>query len=242
MKKTFLMLAVMIAVIFSSCKKEENIIPDESTPIVENPVLNPNAGLGAQQGYPSGVRFNLPPHIKVIGDIRGGVVAKNPIMDKFKYSGDVSLTSHDRSWTEYGTGTFVNLYIKLFNNSMFDVIVNIPGGLIFVDSTDVNDSTGTHQKGYIMQDVNINISAFDTSNICLKAYCLNLHLSPSDYNTIYYFGPVTNNSQLNLITNIMAPKQYPFGQEFDIQHIIWNVTDDGLALSQSQISYLNSLP
>jgi len=246
MKNTFKFLFVTIAfsaLLFNACKKETHEL--NVTP--QGPPYGPQtdvfmAGLGTNPGYPTGNTFTLPINIKIIGDIRGGIEGKSYMIDKNTFKGPFPYVQEEKSWVDYGTGTYVNLYIKFFNVLPTPSSVTIPGGLIFVDSADINEHIGVYQKGFILQSITIPVPGLDTAFACIKAYCLNHTLLPSSYSAIYYIGPITNNPQLNQITNIMAPKQYPVGEEYTIQSIIWNVTDYSLTLTASEIQYLNSLP
>lgn len=241
-KVLFIALAAS-AMLFNSCKKESHDITVNKTGPPYGPVtLQYMNGLGTHPGYPTGTTFTLPSHIKIIGDIRGGVEGRSYQIDKNTFKGPFPYIQEEKSWTEYGTGTYVNLYIKFYNMLPVASSVTMPGGLIFVDSSDINEHVGIYQKGFILQSVTIPVPALDTAFSCIKAYCLNHTLAPSSYSAIYYIGPITNNPQLNQITTIMAPKQYPFGSEGNIQPIIWNVTDYGLTLTTTEIQYLNSLP
>ena len=230
---------------FSSCKKEKATVADPTPPAPLQVYHSTHSGLGLHGGYPTGTTFTLPANVKIIGSIRGGLASgkESPIIDKLTYNGPFANNNQLKAnWITYGTGTYVNLYIAFYNTLATNATLTLPGGLIFVDSTDVNDSIGRFQKGFILQDVHIALPALDTAFACVRAYCLNLHLMPSNYSSIYYIGPITNNVELNQIVTIMAPKQYPFGNEGSIQQIIWNVTDNALTLTPTETSYLNSLP
>jgi hypothetical protein len=241
--KIYLLLAVLVAVsfAFTSCKKDKTETPPETpwVPIVHQNTLS---GLGSFHGFPTGTVYHLPSNITIIGSIRGGIQGKDYQIDKPKYTGPFPYVQEEKSWVDYGTGTYINLYIKFYNSLPTPSTFTIPGGLIFCDSLDIVDSIGIYQKGYIMQALNIAVPAQDTAFAHIKAYCLNMHLMPSSYNAIYYIGPITNNPELNTITSIMAPKQYPFGEEGSIQSIVWKVTDNGQTLDSTDIAYLNSLP
>ncbi|MEI6123932.1 MAG: hypothetical protein WCQ95_09930 [Bacteroidota bacterium] len=242
--KFYLLFTVLfaVAIVFSSCKKQSTEITQPEKPYVPLAKENTLYGMGTMHGFPTGTHFSLPSYVHIIGDIRGGILGKSYNVDKAKYQGLFPYVLPEKSWIDYGTGTFVNLYIKFYNSLATGVTLTLPGGLIFCDSTDLNDSIGIYQKGYILQSVNIPIAAQDTAFACLRAYCLNAHLMPSNYNAVYYIGPITNNPDLNQISSIMAPKQYPFGQEGSIQSIIWNVTDYGQTLTTADVAFLNALP
>lgn len=230
-----LLFASLCALVLVSCKKEspDSVLPPDNTPV------NQLAGLGTTTGYPSGKKFDLPKGVSLVGYIRGGLSGKAPYDKTYKGPFDLSSKS---TYADLGTGTYVNLYMTLYNANTNMVNFSMPGGLIFVDSNDVYHHDPVYQKGYILQEVHLSIDPQDTAYIHLRAYCLNHTLAPSSYSAVYFFGPVTSNPNLNQITGIMATKQYPFGEEYNIQTIVWNVTDYGQNLTAADISYLNGLP
>lgn len=240
--RIYLLLAMMVAVafVFTACKKDKTANPPD-VPYVPLPSEWSMAGIGPHVGYPTGTTFTLPSNVTIIGSIRGGLQGKEVQLDKETYKGPFNLKLLVDT-NVYGTGTFINLYAKLYNSLPTIYNLSIPGGLIFCDSLDLLDSVGVYQKGFILQTVSIPLAALDTTLVHIKAYCLNHTLAPSNYNAVYYIGPITNIPDLNTIVTIMAPKQYPYGEEYDIQSIIWKVTDYSLALDSTDIAYLNSLP
>lgn len=237
--KNYFIFGIVLAlfVVITSCKKENTQnINDQSGPTAS---ISTITGLGPHPGSPSGLNYELPKNIKIIGSIRGGLPYAK-VADK-NFKGPFPFIKNPKSWIDYGTGTYVNLYIKLYNTAASPSTVTLPGGLIFCDSLDAH-GFGTYQKGFILQDVSIPVPAMDTAFACIRAYCMNHTLMPSSYSAVYYMGPITNNQDLNQIVSIMAPKQYPFGEEYTIQSTVWNVTDYGLTLTPAEISYLNALP
>ncbi len=235
-KNLFLIGLVLVFAIFAtSCKKDTNSNNNQDNPKSVSSV----SGLGSHPGYPSGTNFQLPKNVKIIGSIRGGMPYAK-VVDK-SYKGSFPYNKAPKSWITYGTGTYVNLYVMFYNTLPTPATLTLPGGLIFCDSLDV-DSMGQYQKGFILQDVHIQLPAQDTAFACIQAYCLNHTLMPSSYGAIYFMGPVTNNVELNTMVGIMSPKQYPYGEEYNIQTIVWNVTDYGLTMTPAEISYMNALP
>ncbi len=230
----FMVFALVAALLLASCAK------DDPPPVVTTNDANPLSGLGSNTGYPTGKYFKLPSNIRVLGDIRGGLYGKAPV--EKSYTGPFNVEEFKANWVTLGTGTYVNLFIQFYNSALNATTFTMPGGLIFIDSSDLYQHIPVYQKGYILQDVEVTVPALDTAFIQLRAYCLNAHLAPSSYDAVYYFGPITNNTQLNTITTIMNGKQYPYGEEYNIQQIVWNVTDNGLTLTSQEIAYLNGLP
>ncbi len=242
MKKLFCILIVTFStlLLFNACHKDKDPQPTPTPTPTVNPYL---AGLGDHVGYPAGTAYALPAAIHLVSDIRGGYYSKSGVKkDKKTYKGPFPINLIPKSWVSYGTGTYVDLYFKLYNTLTTDTVVIIPGGLIFCDSLDNDSSNGIYQRGFILQNDTIYILALDTAFVALEAYCLNAGLSGSDYDAVYYIGPVTSNPNLNQIVTIMSTKQYPFGHESEIQDIIWNVTDYGQNLTQTEIQFLNNLP
>ena len=241
MKKVYyISIAFVFILIFNACHKDKDPQPTPAPTPTVNPYL---VGLGDHVGYPSGTAYNLPPSVQLVSDIRGGSYSKGGVKkDKKNYKGPFPIDLVPKSWVSYGTGTYVDLYFKLYNTLTTDTVVIIPGGLIFCDSLDNDTSNGMYQRGFILQNDTIHIQALDTAFVALEAYCLNANMSGSDYDAVYYIGPVTNNPNLNQIVTIMLAKQYPFGHESEIQDIIWNVTDYGQNLTQQEIQFLNNLP
>ncbi|MDD3875702.1 MAG: hypothetical protein PHT69_03720 [Bacteroidales bacterium] len=241
MKKTIILSACLMLVVFLfSCKKDTDQTPAPKPK--PNPTINYNAGLGNTPGYPSGIQYELPSYVEIIGEIRGGTPNKANYIDKDTYQGPFPTGLVPKSWISYGTGTYVDLYITFFNTLGTNATLTLPGGLIFCDTLDTDSTNGMYQRGLILQPVNIFLPALDTAFAHLRAYCLNHNLAPSNYNSVYYIGPVTNNPELNQMVTIMNPKQYPFGEEYSLQTIIWNITDYAQTLTSQEIQYLNSLP
>jgi hypothetical protein len=243
MKKYVQNLAVLLlalTLVFGACKKAE--VQDDPPPPVNNEdPINYNAGLGNNPGYPVGMTYTLPNNIQIIGDIRGGVEGRTSDINKTEYKGPFPIAQNTRNWVTYGSGTFVNLYMLLYNSSTAPVNVAFPGGLIFCDTQD-NGHEPQFQRGLVLQTVNISVPAQDTAWVHLPCYCLNASLGVPGFNTVYYIGPISTNPQLNQLVLLMAPKQYPLGNESQMQGIVWNITDHGQTLTPAEIQFINSLP
>lgn len=241
--------ALLIAVIFFaciSCDKDEDSKKGTSQDTEKAPI-NYLQGLGNEPGMPVGYPFSLPPRVRVIGEIRGGVPQQQSVpyglffIDKSKYEGKFPLFSI-KNYVTYGTGTYVNLYFQLGNSINAPITVSLPGGLIFCDIQDTDTTRPVYQRGLLLQTVYIPIAPLDTAYVHLPLYCLNKTLPAPNFNVIYTFGPVTANQELNQMIDIMEPKAYPYGEESNLQEIIWNITDYNMALTQEEIDYMNALP
>lgn len=230
----FLVCALCITFVTVACKKKKDD-PDVIGPTNTN-------GLGDNAGFPTGTVFSFPPYVTIIGDIRGGEdYGKSIYTRKDKRYLQLGYQKQTKeNWEPFGSGSYVDLYIKFFNALNIDTSVTLPGGLIFIDSTKV------YQHGLILQPLVIPLFANDTTFAKVKSYCINMNRDPSDWLAVYYTGPTTNNSELVKIISILKAKDQIAMDNYsvvsEVQTIIWDVTDYNQVLSQAQINYLNSLP
>jgi len=238
--KQILFFAASVLIIFalftSSCKKKDNDNDDDNDPTPQN-----NAGLGDNPGFPTGTAFHLPSGITIIDQIRGGEffgknhIPINKLSKQLPVNKDINAF-----WEYYGSGTYVDLYIQFYNTLTIDTSIIIPGGLIFIDSS------GVYQNGFVLQSLTIPLIASDTAFAIVRAYCCNLSKHVSDWEAIYTFGPVSNNTELVKIVNILKTKQIPDISNYtvtgEIQSILWDITDYNQVLTQDQLNFLNSLP
>jgi len=238
-QRNWFVLAMILLVVVAttvSCKKDK----DDNNDVNVLPKPENTNGLGNNAGFPTGTQYNLPSWVQLIGEIRGGEYYGDKTIPANKHLPAFASKELKEYWQYYGSGTYVELYLTLYNTLATDSVFNIPAGLIFIDSTK------THQHGFVLQTLSIPVLAMDTTYAVVKAYCANLSRSSSSWEAIYHFGPVSNNSELVKIVNIMKNKQLLTYMDYEIaseiQSIIWDVTDYNKVLTQSQLNYLNSLP
>ena len=247
MKKLFALSvsgAMFLFVIASSCNKDNNDSPSVVQPYT--PTLSTSlSGLGSHGGYPSGTPYVLPFHIKLIGSMYGG----SPPGYSNYFDGTKNLKNIDEhqssspkiNYNEYGIGTYVNVYMKLYNNSNSQYKLIVPGGLIMSDSTHGDtSSTDTTQSGLVIVEDTIHFPPYDTVGVCLKSFCLNLHHSVP-YGNKYTFSVISNNDQLYKMTSILRGKSSLEEHVSDIQSYIWKITD-GTGLTQEDIDIMTSWP
>lgn len=230
----FLLCALCFICVTVACKKKKDdpgiLMPSNSN------------GLGENPGFPTGTTFVLPTYVSIIDQIRGGEdYGKRLFSVRDKRHIQLGTPRHTNdNWVPFGSGSYVDLYIKFLNSLNSDTTVIIPGGLIFIDSTKV------YQHGFILQPLTIPLFANDTTFAVLRAYCINLNRDPSDWDAVYYTGPTTNNSELVKVVSILKAKELITMDNYDtvseIQSIIWDITDNNQILTQAQIDFLNSLP
>ena len=222
----------VVLIIFNSCKK------DDSTNVNKPPVVvTPTTGyypqgLGSVPGKPYGIQYTFPSEIKLIGQITS-FQQKGVIYDKLAQLSDFANFTPKSDYITYGSGTYVNLYVKLFNTNSQPKTLIIPAGLIFCC-----EDTST-QGGIIIQPDTIVIPGQDTAFCILKSYCTNAHKSPPS-NNIYKMTVTTLHYDLWLVAYILKNKK-TIQDASTIQTIIWSITD-GSGLSETDKNYLLSLP
>lgn len=166
--------------------------------------------------------------------------------------------------TMIGCGIWVKLYMVLQNTSNKSVEVIFPAGLI------AKSLSGNSQNGVLLKKTSLNISANSTKGILLMMFCGNAERHPSSSDEEYIFVAVSNSSLIVDLCDRLKSKKLnyeeynlpniydiPNWDDFDVdayysskyfenwgnlQGILWTLTDDGFALSTSDISFINSLP
>ena len=242
MKKTLSAIvigALLISVSFISCKKTSDA-PDTSGNHVLNYYTGSLSGLGTHGGLPAGFAFAWPSNIKIIGYMTGGDPGSKTIFKLPKNLKNIPSSLSKGNYTEYGIGTYVNVYMKLYNTNNTPYQLIIPSGVIMCDSFP-NDTTvvDTSQSGIIIPPDTINIPGSDTVGVCLKSFCLNEHhAAPSSLNK-YKFAVITSNESLHTVVTILRNKKSLSAHISDIQTILWKITD-GQGLSQADIDMMNS--
>lgn len=217
---------------FNACKKDDSSSNNKPPVVIEQtPGYHPQ-GLGSNPGQPYGISYTLPNDIRLIGAITSSP-QKGIVNDKVAQLSDFTNFTPKADYVSYGSGTYVNLYVKLLNTSFQTKTLIIPAGLIFSC-----EDTST-QGGVIIQPDTIVIPGEDTVFCCLKSYCTNLHKSPPS-NQVYKITVTTLHYDLWLVAYILKNKQ-TIQDSGTIQSIIWSITD-GTGLSETDKNYLLSLP
>lgn len=244
MKKLLALLilgTMFLFVLMTSCSKEDNNNGNNQIPA---PTQSASlSGFGNHGGYPSGSPYALPTNIKLIGSMYGGTP---PGFGRF-FDDEKSLKNIDEyqasspklNYTEYGIGTYVDVYMVLFNNSNSPYNLIIPGGLILCDSTHGDTtSTDTTQSGIIIVNDTMHFRPMDTLGVCLKSFCTNLHYG-IPYGNKYTFSVVTNNEQMCQLLGLLRHKKSLAEHVSEIQGYIWQITD-GTGLTQADIDTIKS--
>ena len=234
---------LVLSLAFISCKKDKDTTPNNNVTTQSVNLTTSLSGLGSHGGQPSGTPYHLPSNIKVIGSMVGGYPGSKTHFNYPKSLENIQqyLASVPKSeYTEYGYGTYIDVYMKLRNTSNSAYSLIIPAGLIMCDSIPEDSTvTDTSQSGIIIVPDTIVIPGGDTVGICLKSFCLNLHHSiPSSHN-VYLLKVITNNDQLHSVVTILQNKKSIAEHIYEIQGILWEITD-GDGLTQEDIDLMNS--
>jgi len=265
-KMATLLLVAMITLNFSACKKNDK--GGEVTP--QNYEAGNIPGLGKTEGDLTGTPFTLPNGVKLSGDITGSGYQDNywdwssidqaPQYQFVNKNGEVEMRTHTmlRSANDspvihyYGSGYgFVDLLITLSNTSSSSITVTFPAGTILISAS------GECQNGILLQTVIITIPANSDYVICLGLYCGNLTKHAASNEDVYKFGVISDAQPLIDLCNLLKNKKIDISSFSpasnddynaycdivgELQNFVWMITDIGMALSDDNISYINSLP
>src|SRR5690606_35755099 len=133
-------------------------------------------------------------------------------------------------------GDLVRVCLGFTNTTNEAITITIPKGLIII-STD--DKT---QNGLVIKVETIEIPANAAVDFNLGAYCLNSGRTPALPGDVFEFGPVTQNSALNELMELVKNKRIDnVTASATIQAALWNITD-GNGLTNGDKQAIAALP
>ncbi|MCX6232060.1 MAG: hypothetical protein NTZ33_11005 [Bacteroidetes bacterium] len=231
-KYFFAVIMIIVGIVaLNACKKD--VSPSNYTPYVDPyPVGNYTSGLGINPGKPVCKPFILPQNVELMGEIHSATF-KSTNFDKLTQNANDFLITPKTTFLELGSGSLVNVYLKLYNKNSVPTTVIIPGGLMFCPG-DTNAQTGT-----TTQNDTIIIPPHDSTGCHIKTYCTNLHKHVPSSTTYSMLGTTLNSELFNLVQILKTKKKLPQGSQ--VQSIIWHITDQG-GMTDADRTYLNSLP
>lgn len=228
--RSTLLVIVLIIFAFAACEKvdvKNKTIAPPAPEVKDNP-----SGLGTNPGKPYCAPFNFPAGIELIGKMQSSSF-KSVNFDKENQNAEDFIMNPKTSFIPLGSGSLVQIYMKLRNKNPFKQTLIIPGGLIFCPEDT------TTQTGVIVQPDTLVINPNDSVGVLLKAYCTNLKKHVPSNTTFNLIG-VSLHSDLHKVVGILKNKQ-KLQQGSKVQSIIWNISDRG-GLKDEDVDYLNSLP
>jgi hypothetical protein len=233
-KKIFIAVFVLVGgiIMLNACKKEVTTTYTYIPVVDPTPVGNYTSGLGNNPGKPVCKPFILPQNVELMGEIHSATF-KSTNFDKLTQNANDFLITPKSTFIELGSGSCVNVYLKLFNKNSFPTMVVIPGGLMFCPG-DTTTQTGT-----TTQNDTIIIPPHDSSACHIKAYCTNLHKHIPSSTTFTMLGTTLNSDLYGLVQILKTKKKLPQGSQ--VQTIIWHITDQG-GMTDADRTYLNNLP
>lgn len=259
--KYLFLLACLFCCIIVSCSKDD----DEPQPKDYAPGEIP--GLGNAEGELTGTPFKLPDGVELTGEITGG-----GDLDRYwnlsydESSSNYAFTAKDGTVTTrslapktragenayyFGSGYgYVDLIIPMRNSRSSSVTVTFPAALI------LRNDAGDCQNGVLIKKVTVTIPAGADYHLNLAFYCGNADKGAAGGSDRYSLGVVSDakplldlcdrvkNKKIN-IEEFDPTKQEDFStyneQRNSFQNIVWLITDDS-GLTETEISYINSLP
>jgi hypothetical protein len=257
LKRTIIMLAVCTLIV--SCeKKDGNDIDDEYTG-KEQPGNIP--GFGENGGSIAGQAFQLPAGLEFAGDIMGyddadaytprsasAIIDKRTAYQPVLNNPESIGTRTGAANVSLGSGLLVTILIPLKNTTSNRIDVEFPAGLIF------ESSSGRYQNGILLKKTKATVPANSTYYVSLHLYCGNASRSASSPSA-HYLRPVVTNSELLLyLCGLVKNKKINIEENqgmlnianyvmmaFQLQQIVWKVTDYGQLPNQEDLDYIAAL-
>ncbi len=227
-KITFIILALGFLT-FIACEKVE--VTKKTSPEVLPQVMNNPSGLGSNPGQPYCAPYSFPASIELIGDMQSSPF-KAQLTDKENQNIEDFIIQSKNNHIILGSGSLVQVNMKLHNKSTVKQTLIFPGGLMFLPE----DTTS--QTGVIVQNDTVIIDPNDTTTVLLKSYCTNLHKGV--HQTKFKMIGISLHSDIWKVVDILSRKK-KLSQGSNLQSIIWNISDHG-GITEADINYLNNLP
>lgn len=257
LKKLILFLCVaMFAGTLDSCKKDN--LPD-----IQEDQPGSIAGLGENDGEPTGTPFRLPPGIELAGKIKGGyssTLGRSASFDKKAALSDPEVPKAMTAPTRaddtvipldivVGSGTYVKVFLPLKNTTSAPITLTFPAGLI------LRSVSGECQNGVLLKKTSVIVPTGRIYGVLLLMYCGNANRDASYSSEEYVFAVVSNsslivdmcerlkNKRINNEEYLDGGSEYATSSQYyeyksNLQHILWDLTDYGEALSEEDIAYI----
>ena len=146
-----------------------------------------------------------------------------------------------------GSGMCVTIIIPLKNNTSRQIDVEFPAGLIFeaVDEA--------YQHGILLKKTKVSVPAGATYRFGLFLYCCNAHKHGSDPSAKYLKPVITTsklllnlcdlvkNKRINIEEYIAKESEY-LQITYNLQDMVWKLTDEGEMLDKADLDYIAGLP
>ena len=261
MKRTMYLL-LSVALLLSSCKKDDLDDFDENPVDLTEDSAGEISGLGDNGGNLGGTTFVLPEGIEVVGKVMGfsenstssGVNSSTsfPKSEILVNRMNETQTTSLRASTAYdviiGSGGLVTVKISLKNTTSDKIVVNFPAGLIF------ESVSGEFQNGILMKRCKATVPANKTYDVVLHLYCGNLSRHVSDPSAEYKWPIRTNSARLMELCELLKNKKINY-EEYSglgiiqyfvviitVQSVVWDISDSDEGLSSSNRETINNLP
>lgn len=237
-----LLCAVVTALSFNSCKKENPVVTYKDGEI---------PGLGNTEGDLTGTPFKLPEGVELTGTITGD--ADNYFYWEFDWGYDgmpsysfinkkgkvetksLSPKRADEEIHYFGSGPgYVDLLIPLRNKLTTAITVTFPAATI------IRSQDGDCQNGVLLKKVVITIPASSEYKLCLSMYCGNLSKHSAGSSDVYVWAVVSDAKPILDLCDMVKNKKINI-EEYDstsydeyqiynsivnkLQDIVWDITD-----------------
>jgi len=223
-----------------------------SSPAVSNDSPGKIPGLGNTSGNLQGAAFTLPSGVALVGNIivtgTGSSTSQSSTKEEQLLAASPKgiYVIGGNFAAEIGSG-WLPFKVTLRNTTTAAIKVTFPARLI-IQSLDKK-----HQNGVLLKDTSITIPSQTTYVIALITYCGNRDVYTMD-DVAYGWGVVSNSATLTDLTDRLVHKQInaeDFAYAYDpnyytryekLQDILWNLTDNGVPLSDADKQWIASIP
>jgi len=225
-----------------------------SSPTTSNDSPGKIPGLGNTSGNLQGTSFALPSGVTLVGNITDVIVGSSSALstskkERSQYSLDPKniLVIGGNYNAEIGSG-WIPFKMTLKNSTTAAIKVTFPAGLIL---TPVDRKA---QNAILLKETSVTIPSQQTYVIALMMYCGNMERLNPINSIVFEWGVVSTSTTLKDLIDRLVHKQInaeDFAYAYDLnystrcdklQDIVWNLTDNGVPLSDADKQWIASIP
>jgi hypothetical protein len=251
--------AALLSLFLSACGGGGGDSPGGDTPYKPTPDQPGKIpGLGDTPGRLQGTSFTLPAGVTLVGEIRGATSLGAKAAGEYANEAGAGERYDDKyayipeeSDVQVGSGGGGAIKFKLLNKNSTATEVVFPS--LLIAEARPNPSYGKHTNGVLLKTTSVTVPPGKEYTVILLTYSGNLRAAPPFSDIVYDFAVVSGSSTLKDLADRLTEKRinveeyganysvYYGNLEVDLSHLLLNLTDRGVALSDSDKNWLGSL-